>query len=479
MMARTSKGKNHQANLNNETKPSVRATWKLAEGAAAAASAGRRTRQRAARAHDERYRIAMALRRMDPRPLTRWLAHAPSASALLADHERYRATFDAKHLGQAWYRLGVLTRGSSDERSWLARNAQRLSLLRMDTLERMGSLDARALCDTARGLSWSGLHRLHPQSFWGSLSVAAVKRLDGFTPQGLSGLCCAFAASRARSPELIEAVAARAGADLPALVHADGGAPTLRHVALLAWAAAAVGLAPRALFSALAEAPASWVERANEHDLGCLGWAFAAADFDAPRLFGEPFQARAAELEESGLVSASGRAQLQQWVLWWGLERGRDVERVPRRVRDAWRDALSMSHRRRPADAPRSPMEEQLAATLRALGWAVRPEACVHEGYTLDLLATKPAAPEITVEADGRSHYVGVPSRLDHAAATPRAEVHEAGATILKRRQLRALGRTLLSVPYFEWEPLAAIDDARERERAIAAYVASALERAL
>ena len=46
---------------------------------------------------------------------------------------------------------------------------------------------------------------------------------------------------------------------------------------------------------------------------------------------------------------------------------------------------------------------------------------------------------EVAVEVDGPSHFVG---------RTP------TGATALKRRQLRAAGWALLSVPYWEWNAL-------------------------
>ena len=46
---------------------------------------------------------------------------------------------------------------------------------------------------------------------------------------------------------------------------------------------------------------------------------------------------------------------------------------------------------------------------------------------------------EVAIEVDGPSHFCG---------RTP------TGATALKRRQLRAAGRALLPVPYWEWDAL-------------------------
>ena len=61
-------------------------------------------------------------------------------------------------------------------------------------------------------------------------------------------------------------------------------------------------------------------------------------------------------------------------------------------------------------------------------------------GYSLDAVVDFEGR-EVAVEVDGPSHFVGrAPS----------------GATALKRRQLRAAGWALLSVPYWEWDELEA-----------------------
>ena len=51
------------------------------------------------------------------------------------------------------------------------------------------------------------------------------------------------------------------------------------------------------------------------------------------------------------------------------------------------------------------------------------------------------AEKRVAIEVDGPSHFVGASQR-------------PTGATLLKRRQLHALGWAVISVPYFEWDPL-------------------------
>ena len=77
---------------------------------------------------------------------------------------------------------------------------------------------------------------------------------------------------------------------------------------------------------------------------------------------------------------------------------------------------------------------------LVELGHEVREEVRTDEGYSLDVVV-QVADCEVAIEVDGPSHFVG-------RSHTP------TGATMLKRRQLRAAGWRLLPVPYFEWDRL-------------------------
>ena len=104
-----------------------------------------------------------------------------------------------------------------------------------------------------------------------------------------------------------------------------------------------------------------------------------------------------------------------------------------------------------------SRLQRDVAASLRALGLAPREEVRTPQGYSLDAVVSH-SGREVAVEVDGPSHFVG---------RTP------TGATALKRRQLRAAGWALLSVPYWEWN---ALGQALGSKTAKQAYLQRALE---
>ena len=123
--------------------------------------------------------------------------------------------------------------------------------------------------------------------------------------------------------------------------------------------------------------------------------------------------------------------QLHQWQL-WQEERGAAWPPLPPALAQRCRDAFCQEE-----GAP-SRLQRDVAASLRALGLAPREEERTPQGYSLDAVVSY-GGREVAVEVDGPSHFVG---------RTP------TGATALKRRQLRAAGWALLSVPYWEWNAL-------------------------
>ena len=68
------------------------------------------------------------------------------------------------------------------------------------------------------------------------------------------------------------------------------------------------------------------------------------------------------------------------------------------------------------------------------------------EGYSVDVLVQWKLV-WVAFEVDGQYHFLNDPS--DRSAN---------GATLLKRRQLRALGWRVVSVPYWEWDNVKGID---------------------
>ena len=92
-----------------------------------------------------------------------------------------------------------------------------------------------------------------------------------------------------------------------------------------------------------------------------------------------------------------------------------------------------------------------------ALGLAPREEVRTEQGYSLDAVVLY-GGREVAIEVDGPSHFCG---------RTP------TGATALKRRQLRAAGRALLPVPYWEWNALGSNSAAKQE------YLRAALQQLL
>ena len=93
--------------------------------------------------------------------------------------------------------------------------------------------------------------------------------------------------------------------------------------------------------------------------------------------------------------------------------------------------------------------QQQVAAAIAQLGVIVNEEVN-SEGYWIDMFVLWKGT-WIAVEVDGPMHFfVGPMSRLPK------------GSTLLKRRQLRALGWRIAVVPYWEWYALGT--DAERRE---------------
>ena len=123
---------------------------------------------------------------------------------------------------------------------------------------------------------------------------------------------------------------------------------------------------------------------------------------------------------------------------------------MPPDVRERCRQAFASE------DASPSQLQRNVAAALKDLGLRVREEVRTAEGYSIDVVVATADGHEVGVEVDGPSHFVGT-------SRTPN------GATLLKRRQLRAAGWALLPVPYWEWDALRMPGDAdaqrlRQRE---------------
>jgi hypothetical protein len=110
--------------------------------------------------------------------------------------------------------------------------------------------------------------------------------------------------------------------------------------------------------------------------------------------------------------------------------------------------------------APAQPSwsQQQVSDTLRGMGLSVEDEfRCPKSGYSIDMrvqdkrpqgTSASDFGPGWAIEYDGPSHFL--------ACKAP------TGATLIKRRHLELLGYRLVSVPFWEWDGLAGVDDRRQ-----------------
>ena len=271
-------------------------------------------------------------------------------------------------------------------------------------------MDARGLANISHGLAKSGCEGGRPP--WGdvfdALASESAQRVGEFIPQALANT---------------------------------------------SWAFATAGHSAPALFDALASASAPRVGEFNPQNLINTAWAFAAdgADF-AERAELNSALAQRLEQSEHDLSELELR-QVHQWILWH-----REHGTAPP-VSAALVERALAAFRASPTTP--SKLQRSVGAVFAELGLQPRGEViCEETGYSVDLVVTSQGGTEVAVEVDGPTHFL-----VGRDAHTP------TGATLLKRRQLGALGwPRLVSVPYWEWDALShgegGASGRRERERA-------------
>jgi len=314
------------------------------------------------------------------------LGELESAAEVLAAHRTHERSFRSLDLAAAWNALGKHSRRPR-ERQWLGREAgEGLASLAEQTLQMMPTFPARAVANTVHGIG-SIESRVRWQAggaLWDAAAARGEQTLAEFNPQNFANT---------------------------------------------AWAYATAGHAAPALLDALAAEAAGRVREFTPQELSNTAWAYAAADRPAPALFGgHDFVQRCAA--ERGFLPQH-LTQLHQWQL-WQEERGTAWPPLPSELAQRCRDAFCQEE-----GAP-SRLQRDVAASLCALGLALREEERTPQGYSLDAVVSH-GGREVAVEVDGPSHFCG---------RTP------TGATALKRRQLRGAGWALLPVPYWEWDAL-------------------------
>ena len=251
----------------------------------------------------------------------------------------------------------------------------------------------------------------------------------GFNLRDLDNIAWAFSKACHPAPKLLEAIAAEAVSRLRDSSCASEC--TLPGLCRLAWAFGVAGYAAQELFHAIAVAAEQQLRYFDNQDLTIercgLAWAFAAANHPAPELFNSKFVAQLCNATEKQ-VGVAGLSQLHQWNL---FQRHNQLQPLmPPELAKACQDAFSQKG---------IPSGRQLAVidTLRRMNLKPKTEyVCPRSGYSLDATVSF-GGRNVAVEVDGPSHFWG---------RTP------TGTTLLKRRQLRAAGWSLLSVPLWEWD---------------------------
>ena len=122
--------------------------------------------------------------------------------------------------------------------------------------------------------------------------------------------------------------------------------------------------------------------------------------------------------------------------------------------------------------------DPELARALAELGLEATAAHVLPQGYVVDFALT---AHKIAVVVDGADHFVGSSDVLRGEVRRAARHIHHATHVLitqesptpltaspsfrrqvaLKHRQLRALGWTLVALPYFEWQPLRLLPEPR------------------
>ena len=206
-----------------------------------------------------------------------------------------------------------------------------------------------------------------------------------------------------------------------------------QELANTAWAFAKAGQPDAQLFMALARAAERRVGDFNAKHLANTAWAFAVANCYSDQLFGPAF-AHCCETTICTYAEVQHLARLHQWVLWH-----QELE-LPRPLSPALRDRCFAAFCATPSSP--SQMQRKVTAALAELGAHLKEEWVIEEGYSIDVLVLNLwEGEQVAVEVDGSSHFLR--GNVGHSPN---------GATLLKHRQLRALGWRLVSVPYWEWD---------------------------
>jgi hypothetical protein len=285
----------------------------------------------------------------------------------------------------------------------------------------------------------------------GAMQKRATATVGGFKPQNVANVLWALATMGDKvDRELLEAIQRRATA--------TAGDFKPQEVANVLWALATMGeRADRGLLEAMQTQVAATSGAFNPQEVANLLWALTVMEEGVDGVLGVLIDRLAARvLEVQDQFIAEEKRQLHQWLLSCELDlvSGASlpirVARVKQKMGEECLQAFSGE-----AGHP-SRLQREVAAALKTAELEIEEEYCdARSGYSIDVLVQRRSARGSSggakpveepagvwaVEVDGPFHFLS-------DGRTP------SGSTLLKRKQLRQLGYTLVPVPFWEWDVL-------------------------
>jgi hypothetical protein len=269
-----------------------------------------------------------------------------------------------------------------------------------------------------------------------AIAAEAARQVRDFKPQELTNTAWAYAKAQHAAPALLDAIAAESRRQVRNFKP--------QNLANAAWSYATLQHGAPALFDAIAaEAAQRWRDFAPQ-ETSNLAWAYAAADHSSCEvLFGSAAFVAHCDATQAAFMHVS-LAQLHQWQLWLE-ERGATWPRLPLPLAERCHAAFVSRAQGEPSN-----LQRHVVRALKALGLDPKEEVLTPQGYSLDAVV-RISGCEVAIEVDGPFHFVGRDHWVGSLAGVPPVGVHLTGSTALKRRQLRAAGWALVSLPYWEW----------------------------
>jgi RAP domain/FAST kinase-like protein, subdomain 1 len=312
---------------------------------------------------------------------------------------------------------------------------------------RIGDFEPQGLANTA----WAFATMKHGAPWlFDTMAKVAQGRINEFKPQALSNLIMAYTKMNYNSPELFDAIANAAQERIYEFKP--------QELSNMAWSFATLNREAESLFGAIAKAAQGRIQDFNPQELANTSWSFATLNHQAPSLFKSIARATQVQISDFDTQNLANIAwsfavfniEPDSFILadspFAKTLRSRDPSKFTvEEVRQLHQFHLWCHEAFVSEEAVSSLFQNNVVETLRTLPDVsqVEVEVLAESGYNLDAVIVYQGE-RIGVEVDGPFHFVGSPS-----SQSPN------GATLLKRRQLRALeGWKLVAIPYWEWEEI-------------------------